>query len=70
MSPHTDFETRLSVLCCCGCVYYLKRVSVMPEMSVWGRPRELILTGGQMVRCCLKKGGLMAREASSIAKNI
>jgi hypothetical protein len=26
----------------CGCVNYLKRVSVMSEMSVWGRARGLI----------------------------
>ena len=38
MSPHIDFKTSL---CQCGCVYYLKKVSEMPEMSVWGRPREL-----------------------------
>ena len=31
----------MSVLCQCGCVHYLKRISVMSEMSVWGRPREL-----------------------------
>ena len=35
---HTDFE---KVMCQFGCDHYLKRVSVMPEMSVWGRPREL-----------------------------
>ena len=29
------------MLCQCGCVHYHKKVSVMPEMSVWGRPREL-----------------------------
>jgi hypothetical protein len=27
--------------CQCGCVNYLKRVSVMSEMSVWGRARGL-----------------------------
>ena len=32
----------LRVLCQCGCVHYLKKVLVMPKMSVWGRPRELI----------------------------
>ena len=36
MSPHSAFETRLSVLCQCGCVYYLKRLRWCPKCQCGG----------------------------------
>ena len=31
----------VSVLCQCGCVHYLQRVLVMPEISVSGEAKEI-----------------------------